>query len=1016
MIYRLLGNLQIGEDDQAADLPGGHNLLVLAALLINAGRRMSKNELLTAAWGSDQVSEAQLHKSAAAVRALLGRVGRADDLVTHPRYGYELKVAGDDLDMLAFRRLVAQAEEARTKRQTAAETGFLRQALDLWRGQRPLANVPADAMRQEVRGLEQRRKRAAVRLFDLELAVGDGDRILDELTLIAGYYPDDRRLSEQLMIAHYRSDHVTDATAVYERYAAALADQSGREPEQGLRTLYYAMARGDETAVAAAEAAIAQRAGITGGPDPAAVIPRQLPPDPPDFVNRDELVAEATWLLGRVPGRAAPVVVICGPGGIGKTALARRIAHLSSQHYPDGQLHMELRATADQPAEPVEVLAQFLRALGAAAVPETRAERVALYRTLLASRRVLVVLDDAADEAQIRDLIPASPGCGVLVTSRRRLPEIDGAHHLPPLSPLPPAAATELFLRVADNSGIDLSGELDRVARVVALCGGLPLALRIAGALRVQDHPQPTDELADRLAEQGAEGFTYGELSVARTIGAGFDRLDSDARRLFLEFGLLQLPGFARWTAAALHGGSPAAAGAALSQLSARHMLEVAEPEGHYRFHDLTRAWAARRARTEIPAGEDRRAVLGRAYGALLTLTRRAHAALYGGDFEVIHSALPDWDAPPAVAADVDRDPLDWFERERLNISAAVSHCADAGLTGICWDLAVSAHEFYTLRGYFDDWQATHATALRACQAAGDQRGEGIVLALLGQPALAASRRDGVSGPAELARAADLLAGCHDEHGQAIALRTLANALLRRGQLVRPLKLFREALGGYEASGDTVGRWQTLRYIGQSLLELGQDEEALSCLEAAQQLAGELGRPRLIAQSIYWLGRARLAVGDLDGARSAFTEMLGPYTEPASTGHAYAILGLALVALRRGEFADAEGHLQQAAGLARDGADAGLEGRVYLAAAELAAARGAGQEQVAALEEAVACFAGGGAVYLQAHALFVLAGVREAAGDEAAARAARARIDGLYQEMGLPEEDRVHRDPGRGMR
>lgn len=848
VIYRLLGNLQIGEDDQAVDLPGGHNLLVLAALLINANRRMSKTELLMAAWGSDQVSEAQLHKSAAAVRALLAQTGRADDLVTHARYGYELKVAGDALDMLAFQRLVAQAEEARTQRQTGTEIGLLREALDLWRGQRPLANVPADAMRQEVRGLEQRRKRAAVRLFDLELAAGGADRILDELTLIAGYYPDDRRLSEQLMIAHYRSDHVTDATAVYERYAAALADQAGREPEQGLRTLYYAMARGDEPAVAAAEAAIARRAGISGAPAPAAVVPRQLPPDPPDFVNRDELVAEGTWLLGRGPGRAARVVVICGPGGIGKTALARRIAHLSSEHYPDGQLHMELRGTGDQPAEPDEVLAQFLRALGEPAVPETRAERVATYRTLLASRRVLVVLDDAADEAQIRDLVPASPACGVLVTARRRLPEIDGAHHLPPLSPLPPAAATELFLRVAGNSGIDLRGELDRVAQVVDLCGGLPLALRIAGALRVQDHPQPTEELASRLAEQGPEGFTYGELSVARTIGAGFDQLDPDARRLFLEFGLLQLPGFARWTAAALRGGSPVRAAAALSQLSARHMLEVAEPEGYYRFHDLTRAWAVHRAWAEL-GEEDRRAVLGRAYGALLTLTRRAHAALYGGDFEVIHSAVPDWDAPPAVLADVDRDPLDWFERERLNISAAVAHCAEAGLTGICWDLAVSAHEFYTVGRYFDDWQATHATALRACQAAGDQRGEGIVLALLGQPALAASRRDGVSGPAELARAADLLAGCHDEHGQAIALRTLGNALLRRGHLVRPVELFREALGGYEASGDTVGRWQTLRYIGQALLELGQDREALSCLEAAQQLAGELGWPRLIAQS-----------------------------------------------------------------------------------------------------------------------------------------------------------------------
>jgi DNA-binding SARP family transcriptional activator/tetratricopeptide (TPR) repeat protein len=1013
VIYRLLGELEISRNDQYLDLPSGHTLIVLAALLVNANQRISKAELLQAAWRSDEVQEAQLHKSAAALRALLGQIGRDSDLVTHARYGYEIRVGDDDLDMLLFRRLLAQAEEARSHRRADDEVGHLQRALGLWRGQHPLSNVPRDAFRQELDRLEQRRKRAAVRLFDLEIAWCGYDRILDDLALIAGYYPDDGRLAEQLMIVQYRCGHVTDATAAYERHDAALGQQTGGAPDPALRKLYYAVSSGDEPTVAAAEAVIARRAGLTGSTGTAMVvaIPRQLPPDPADLVGRDDLVAEASWLLGRQPGRAIPVVVISGPGGVGKTALARRVAHLLSEHYPDGQLYMELRGTADQPVDTSEVLAQFLRAFGVPIVPDGLPERIATYRTLVANRRVLVVLDDAAGGAQIRDLIPAGPACGVLVTARQRLPEIDGAHHVPPLAPLSRADATELFLRVVGNSGIDLQAERDAVDRVVGLCGGLPLALRIAGALRVHDHPRPTAELADRLAQQGPEAFTYGELSVARTIGAGFDRLDADARQLFLELGLLHLPSFGLWTAAALGDRTGADAAAALSRLAARYMIELAEPEVRYRFHDLTREYAARRALAEYPRKDDRTAVLTQAYRALLTLTRRAHAGLYGGDFEIVHSTVSDWDAPQAVLAEVDTAPLDWFGKERLNIRAAVGHCAELGLTGICWDLAVSAHEFFTLRGYFDDWYATHAVALRACQDAGDIRGEGVVLACLGQPALVASRRAGVSGFAELQRSVDLLAECHDRHGQAIALRTLANALRRRGHLARPLELFNEALTHYEASGDTVGRWLTLRYIGQALLNRGSYDEALRVLQEAEGAVGELGKQRLLAQTRYWTGQTCLAIGDLAGAAAAFGAVLEAYGEPTSIGHAYAVHGLGDVALRTGAFADAERYLGLAVGLAREGSDAVLEGRALLSAAELHAALRQPEKRLSTLEQAVACFAGCDAAYLHVQALATLARAHQDLGDDDDARAAWARVEDLYKAMDLPQEDRIYRPP-----
>jgi DNA-binding SARP family transcriptional activator/tetratricopeptide (TPR) repeat protein len=1007
VIYRLLGELEVGRDGRLVDLPSGPTLIVLAALLVNANRRMSKTDLIRTAWGDEDVAEAQLHKRVMAVRDLLAQIGRRGDIKTHPRFGYELRAAENDVDAVLFQRLVRDAEKAGTEHRTEDEAAKLWRALRLWRGPHPLSNVPSGAFYHEVVALEQRRKRAAVRLFDLELARGNHEPILDQVSLIAGQYPTDRRLCEQLMLTEYRCGHLADVAKAYERYQEALAEETGSEPDRQLRALHFAIARGDESVIAAAESAVAKRAGRSVRPG--APVPRQLPRTP-GLVGRADLVAEVSWLLRSEPGPAVPVVVISGPGGIGKTALALRAAHESSDRYPDGQLYAELGGSIGSPAATGEVLAQFLRAVGAVRVPEAKAERLAEYRTLLASRRVLVVLDDAASGAQVSDLVPGNPGCAVLVTARQRLPEIDGAHHVAPLEPLDPADATELFLRVIAGAGITLENDMNAVGRVVALCGGLPLALRIAGALRVYSHPRPTAELADRLTEQGPEAFAYGELNVARTIGAGFDRLDPEGQHLFLGLGSLPLTRFGLWTAAALLDPAGVDPAAAMSQLAANFMIEPVESQLRYRFHDLTKEYARRRAMALSPGDLD--AMAAQAYRTLLTLTRRAHAALYGGDFEVVHSPVPDRPARPEVLAEVDAAPLDWFEKERPNIRAAVEHCAALGLTGVCWDLAVSAHEFYSIRGYFDDWYATHTVALDACRAAGDRRGEGILLACLSQPALVASRRAGCAPDlADLQRAVDLLAECGDRHGQAIALRTHANALRRLGHLTRPLRMFRDAFAHYEASGDTVGRWQTLRFIGQTHLVLGNHEDAHRTLKMAEVVAGELGGGRLIAQTQYWAGQACLATDDLDSAQAAFDAVYEVYRDDSGVGRAYALHGLGDLARCRDDYSTAESCFAEAVGLARDGADAFLEGRVWLSIAALRQAQGRADHQITALQQAVAVFAGCGVAYLEAQALAELARVMGGCGDPAAAATAWARVERLYDAADLPAEDRIHRRP-----
>jgi tetratricopeptide (TPR) repeat protein/DNA-binding SARP family transcriptional activator len=1006
VIYRLLGELEIGEDGRLLSLPGGFTLILLAALVVNANRPMSAPELIRAVWGTD-VNQAQLHKRINALRALLDQVGRRDDLKTHHGFGYELRAATEDVDALMFQRLVQKAAKAESDHRTDDEINDLRQALSLWKGAHALSNVPGESLYQDIATLERRRRRAAARLFGIELALGNHESILDELILITRSYPADQRLCEQLMLAAHRSGDLADVANAYERYREALAEQTGGVPDSLLRTFHFAVARGDEAAVARAEAAIGARAGVSARP--VITVPRQLP-RPPRLVGRDDLVAEMSWLLLREPTGALPVVVISGPGGIGKTALAVEAAHNVAARYPDGQLYTELRGTAGGGVDTSEVLAQFLRAFGVPRVPEAKQERLAAYRTLLSGRRVLVVLDDAFDGDQVNDLIPANPRCGVIVTARQRLPEVSGSHHVPPLEPLLPADATELLLHIVAEAGIGLEGELDAVGRVVALCGGLPLALRIAAALRVQAHPRPMAELADRLTRQGPAAFTYKNLNLARTFGAGFDRLDPAGRQLFLGLGLPRLASFGQWTAAALLTGTDADSTAALSQLAASFMIEPVEQEMRYRFHDLTREYARRRALAEYPG--DRGQVPSQAYLALLTLVREAHMRLYGGDSEVIHSSTPHWAAPPEVLAEAETSPLDWFEKERVNIRAAVGHCAELGLTSICWDLAVSAHEFYSIQGYFDDWYATHTVALDACRKAGDRRGEGIVLACLNQPALVASRRtDGAAAVADLERAAALLAECGDRHGQAIALRTLANALYRQSQLTRSLALFNEALGHYEASGDTVGQWQTLRFIGQACLLLGRHVDARLALEQALALARELDRERLIAQTRYWAGQVCLATGDLEGAQAAFGAVLDAYRDDTGLGHAYAVHGLGEVALSKGVYEVAEQHLAEAAGLARENADAFLEGRAWLSTAALHEARGKPAEQIMAIEHAVGLFAECDAAYLEARALAALARALTDRGDVTGAAAAWTRIEELYDAAELPAQDRLQHRP-----
>jgi DNA-binding SARP family transcriptional activator len=1011
--YRVLGELTVSKDGELCDdMPTGRAQLVLAALLISANRRLSVAELLRVAWDRTDVEPIQLQKRISTVRKLLIKIGRRDRLITYRLGGYELKVAADELDSLQFHRLVLMADDALASGRIEDEIVHRRAALALWQGPHVVSNVDNIRLRAMAAELEARRVRTAVRLAELEFGRGNHEGVLSELAALTGYYPTDRRLCELMLIAQYRTGHGDAADATFERHKQALSDFMGTQPERAVRALNYAISQADDAAIAEFEAKVAVAQGQVERAKPS--IPRQLPNAPGDFVGQDEAVAETEWLLSR--GRTeTPVVAICGPGGTGKTALALHVAHHVAAEYPDGQLFADLRGSTAGEASTEEIVAGFLRAFGVTRIPETLGERVPLYRTLVAGRKVLVVLDDARDEEQVRDLIPGNPECAVLVTARRKLPDLDGVHHSRPLVALTPADAATLFHNIAQRSRIEIPARSEEIERIVALCAGLPLALRIVAYLYVQEYPRPLDELADRLARHGAEAIEYGSRSLARSIGAGFDRLSPDAQRLFLGLALTKLPEFELWTAAAVLDGTGADPGRALAQLVSYHMVEPVGSGLRHRFHDLTRDYAHRRAVRDLATESERRQLVARTYRALLSLARQAHAKLCGGEYEVIHSSTPSWQPPAGVNVPNDGAAAwEWFERERTNIRAGVDHTAELADTALCWDLALSAQEFYALGRYFDDWHTTHTVALQACQIAEDHRGEAIMLASLGQPALVASRpAGGISGLQDLERAIDLLRASGDEHGLAIAQRTLAHLLRRKGQLARALSTFTEALRHYEASHDALGQWQTLRFIGQTHLDRGHLDEALRILGLAWQAAEQLGRPYPLAQTSYWLGQAHLKNNDLHSARTAFATILDVFDDTTTgTGRAYALHASGDMARLAGDTAEAATRLEQAAQLAGEASDATLEGRVNLSLATLHQEQAEPDAQIVALERAIECFAGGDVIYLQAVALSGLSQVQAVRGDHAAAEAASARVTRLYADMDLPEEDRIHHASG----
>ncbi|MGP3919124.1 BTAD domain-containing putative transcriptional regulator [Nonomuraea sp. 10N515B] len=870
MEIRLLGPIEVWCDGRQLALGGRKPRALLAALLLDAGRAVTVERLMEAIWRDDppQTARGVLHTYVASLRRAFERAGRPGIIVSH-QVGYTAEIPPDALDKNVFERLVSQGRRA-AREESHREAGeAFRAALALWRGP-ALGGLGDTYLSAEAARLEEVRLAVLEERIAADLATGGGEGLIDELTELVAAHPVRERLRRDLMVVLYRAGRQADALAVYQQGRIALIDELGIEPGPELRQAHEAILRSDTALLAGAATAVP---------------PRQLPSSLPDFTAREDELAALCDRLTRPD--STPVCVIFGPGGVGKSALALRAAHEVARFYPDGQLHVELRGTSEAPATPLEVLGRLLRELEpGVSPPGTMEERAARYRTLLAGRRELVVLEDAATESQVRPLLPGAPGCGVIVTSRNRLTGLAGVTVLE-LGLLPDQDALHLLGQITGAERI--AADPDAAQRVVRQCSGLPLALRIAGSRLASRRQWSVARLADRLADEQRrlDELAVGDQEVRATIALSYNLLSSEARTALRRLGLLGLPYIPVWVAAAA-----AETGLDEAERLLEHLVDASLAtvvENRYRLHDLIRLFARERAHEEEPAPE-RTAVVRRVLGGWLWLIERLGEAVPNG--VPVHRTSPDLARPldPQVLHGALADPHAWLRGEEETLIVAVELAAAMDLDDIAVELAATLCSTalegsrYVFDNPFAAWHRTHEAALAVARRMDNTLGEAILLAGLGR-----------------------LYYERDHYAES------------RDYLSQALSLFR-------AAQDTRGEAATLAALGASCREQGYLPEALHFLERASRLWSDLADPEALAHVRRLAGSVHLERGDYPAAWSELTSALSLYQDAGSRrGEGLTLRTMSLYHRARGELAESQELCERALEIFRELGDRLME-------------------------------------------------------------------------------------------
>lgn len=854
MRFQILGPLRVHTGQGWVSVAAEQQRVVLAVLLVEAGRSVSADALADAVWG-DRPPRTAKNTIAVYVRRLRRLVGEA--LITRDR-GYELRVHDDAVDAMRFeRRLTSGRRElAGGRRETGA--ALLAEALALWPDREPvLADVPRNPLIQpRVTHLEQLRLSVVEDHIDALLALGRHTDVVDELHRLVQEQPMRERLWTLLMTALQRCGRRAEALDVYQRVRRVLHTELGLEPSPRLRLLQQAiLTEGQE------------KAGASERETPR-VVPAQLPPDVAAFTGRGGDLRRLDALLpADADPRAGAVVIsaIAGTAGIGKTALAVHWAHTVRDRFPDGQLYVNLRGYADgPPMPPIEALARFLRALGVppAQVPSDQDEAGALYRSLLAGQNTLVLLDNARHPDQVRPLLPGGTGCLVLVTSRDRLDgllALDGAVPLA-LDVLTPEESYGLLGRFLGDDR--LRAEPQAAAELATLCNHLPLALRIAAANLAVRPKTGIGVYVTRLRQDRLGRLRSGDVAVRAAFGLSYAVLPGAARRLFRLLGLTSVADVTPATAAALAGTGPATAEWALERLAAAHLVQEHTP-GRYGMHDLIRSCAAETAVAEEPEA-GRRAAAGRLYDHYLRHVGSAASLLFP------HLARLDAHIEASATLTDPDQASAWLDAERANVISLVRDGVAHGLARQACVLADGLRGDLHRRMRLVDWATLAQATLAAAEAGGGP--QAMAAARLGLATLNAARGDYAQAIEEGESALGLAGQVHWTDGESAALNVLGTAYAEQGQLDRAAERYTQALTLDRVARRAAGQAIRLGNLGNLELMRGRLEAAIGHYAEALMLHRQTGSAAGEALTLDQLGLAHQGLGHLETALGFLTE------------------------------------------------------------------------------------------------------------------------------------------------
>jgi DNA-binding SARP family transcriptional activator/Tfp pilus assembly protein PilF len=834
--FRVLGPVEFWATGKAQDFRSVKERCLLAVLLLAGGRPVSVETLIDRIWGEAPPSEVRpsLQTDVYRLRRMFKDTDAAGKIrLINTSGAYALEVDPEYVDLFRARGLREQARSIEHSGNLHQAAKLLREALSLWRSE-PLTGLPGEWFDHMRTSLDGDYRAMAQELIDIELATSNHTEIIGFLIDLNGRYPLDEIFTGQLMLAYYRCGRQVDSIALYRTTARLLQEETGGEPQPRLRTLYRNILRHDPSVASPRRSSTE----ATSGRD------RRLPAPVAEFTGRATELTE----LSEDADALGEVIVVEGMPGIGKTALAVKLANELADDFPDACVHLHLHAHDPRrpAAPPAAALSELLQAVGVTAkrIPPDLADRARLWREVMKGRRALILLDDAADSRQVRPLLPGSPECRVIITSRRRLSGLDGARHYR-LGVLPADDAAALFRRIA--------GPEAAVNDAVRLCGGLPFAIRLA-ATRLRDAQVPSiGVLAAELRGPHEDIADLQDPALAATFELSYRDLSPNQRRVFRRLGLSPATELTTPEVAVLADIPPGEAERSLAEFLENYLVEEISP-GRFQLHDLVRQYALARANREDSA-VDRRRAAGRTLDFYLRKADLADRTIYP-----YHARTGITSASGSTAGFDDEEAAGaWLTTERGNLFDLVQYAADHEFNSQAIDFAKSVARFFDSESQWEKAEVIQRRALK------------IGLNLDIPEAVAQIRLDLSvvqwrtgqihTALANAAEARDISHRARDAMREALALDQIGLVHWSSSDYREALAYFGEALDIHRDIGDSHGKAECLNHLGMCLAQTGRHHEALETFQRALDICQAIGDVRAEATTLSNFAHTFLALG-----------------------------------------------------------------------------------------------------------------------------------------------------------